>query len=291
MSDSDSDFDFDFISGAANKVQGQLKTIRSTSQKTLSPETPKDVSDVSALNESIVNLETPDPSPKLNVSVNITPPRTPVATPVVRKKGGKRKKNNRGYVRTQKTSKALAKLETAKNRTSDSEDESDSDEITVLDGDKMITSNMITVKIRWKHQIKRFQANTSEPLGVMFDRFSKMVGSSSSLILFYLDGKALNRNETLGSVGVDVTSIVEARLNLMTEVPLIQVKLQTKEKRNEQILKIKPSEKFRSMMEKYAAMTKSDISKIKFFFDGEEIDPDSTPDDLELEGGECIDVY
>ena len=44
-------------------------------------------------------------------------------------------------------------------------------------------------------------------------------------------------------------------------------------------------------MKKYASEKGLDVSKLKFMLDGEKLDASSTPEELDLEGGECIDVY
>lgn len=45
------------------------------------------------------------------------------------------------------------------------------------------------------------------------------------------------------------------------------------------------------LMHKYAEEKKVPPEKLKFMFDGEVLDPSETPDNLGLDGGECIDVY
>ena len=45
------------------------------------------------------------------------------------------------------------------------------------------------------------------------------------------------------------------------------------------------------LMDKYAEQTGQDAAKLSFHFDGEPLPPSQTPDSLELEGGECIDVH
>jgi hypothetical protein len=44
-------------------------------------------------------------------------------------------------------------------------------------------------------------------------------------------------------------------------------------------------------MDLYAAATKTNTKQLKFHWDGEEIDPEATPEDLDFENGECIDVF
>ena len=70
-----------------------------------------------------------------------------------------------------------------------------------------------------------------------------------------------------------------------------QVKLQTKEKRKAQTLKMRPTDKFRVLMESYATMNKTGSNQFKFFFDGEQLDPEKSPEDMDFEDGECIDVF
>ena len=44
-------------------------------------------------------------------------------------------------------------------------------------------------------------------------------------------------------------------------------------------------------MATYAQKTKNILTDLKFKLDGEELDPNGTPEMLDLEGGETIDVY
>lgn len=45
------------------------------------------------------------------------------------------------------------------------------------------------------------------------------------------------------------------------------------------------------LMHKYADEKKVSLEKLKFYFDGEVLDPKETPVNLDLDGDECIDVY
>ena len=50
-------------------------------------------------------------------------------------------------------------------------------------------------------------------------------------------------------------------------------------------------DKMEIVMARYTSETGLARTKLKFFFDGEPLDGGSTAEDLELEGGECIDVH
>ena len=54
---------------------------------------------------------------------------------------------------------------------------------------------------------------------------------------------------------------------------------------------MRPTDKFRVLMEQYATMNKTGSNQFKFFFDGEQLDPEKSPEDMDFEDGECIDVF
>ena len=51
------------------------------------------------------------------------------------------------------------------------------------------------------------------------------------------------------------------------------------------------AEKFSVVMKQYAEQQGLPLKTLKFVFDGEVVSPNETPEDLDLEGDECIDVF
>ena len=51
------------------------------------------------------------------------------------------------------------------------------------------------------------------------------------------------------------------------------------------------AEKFSVVMKQYAEQQGVALKSLKFVFDGEVVSPNETPEDLDLEGDECIDVF
>ena len=47
----------------------------------------------------------------------------------------------------------------------------------------------------------------------------------------------------------------------------------------------------KEVMDKYIQKIGTSREKVKFFFDGEELEESQTAEDLDMEGGECIDVH
>ena len=141
-------------------------------------------------------------------------------------------------------------------------------------------------------QVKRLVVNLSDRFLVLFDKFAADVGETdAALIDFYLDDRRLDRGAVVGDANLDRSKIVKARKNYSGNFKTIEVKLQTNDRRKERLLKIRPSDPFSKLMQSYADLEKSNLRGFKFIFDGEVLDPQTTPEQLEFEGGECIDVF
>lgn len=72
---------------------------------------------------------------------------------------------------------------------------------------------------------------------------------------------------------------------------MLELKIQGQSRGAVVIVSIRPQDQMRVLMQKYADATSNDLSKLVFNFDGEQLSPDDTPEMLDLEGGECIDVH
>jgi hypothetical protein len=71
----------------------------------------------------------------------------------------------------------------------------------------------------------------------------------------------------------------------------IELKIQRKGHKEPILIPIKKNQKMRVLMLKCSEYLELPDEKLKFSFDGESINPNETPMDLDLEGGECIDLY
>lgn len=71
----------------------------------------------------------------------------------------------------------------------------------------------------------------------------------------------------------------------------MELKVQRKGHKEPILIQIKKTQKMRVLMLKCAERLDVPVEKLKFSFDGESLNPNETPVDLDLEGGECIDLY
>jgi hypothetical protein len=71
----------------------------------------------------------------------------------------------------------------------------------------------------------------------------------------------------------------------------MELKVQRKGCKQPILIRISKTQKMRVLMLKCAECLDVPVEKLKFSFDGESLNPNETPLDLDMEGGECIDVY
>lgn len=71
---------------------------------------------------------------------------------------------------------------------------------------------------------------------------------------------------------------------------MLQLKLLIKDQRKPILVYMDKKEKMKSIMLQGAEELKKSIDELKFHFDGDLINPSDTPEDLDLEGGEVIEI-
>ena len=121
----------------------------------------------------------------------------------------------------------------------------------------------------------------------------------------------LRRFDTYKSAGLLVTSFIDAsqrvpedEINIVDEAGAaakekeeqsnegkIVLKFQSDRRRGAEMIWVAKDERFEGIMARYAAKAGVDLAALKFLFDGEPLGRLDTPLDLDLEGGECIDVH
>ena len=78
---------------------------------------------------------------------------------------------------------------------------------------------------------------------------------------------------------------------IATSENMLEFKVQTRNRNSQVIVQIRSEDPMSVLMQKYADATSNDLSKLTFRFDGDNLEEDDTPTSLDLEGGECIDVF
>lgn len=181
----------------------------------------------------------------------------------------------------------------------------DNDDVEEVDDYDSFVGQLM-VKIEWKLDIFRLAVFPSDRIGTVLDRAAKHVDADPASVQLLLQGEALRRDQTIAAKGVTIASILELRAKggvkkgsdedeVEEEEELdedqIQLKFRTKDRKSEVKLVIGLAEKFSVVMKQYAERRGVALKSLKFVFDGEIVNPDETPEDLDLEGEECIDVF
>jgi len=314
MNASDEDeFDFDFVNNASKKVQSNWAKDfnREKSESRRSAKRDKAAEEEQAGEIGCKKTETLAPcqtspvkvgkenslgkSEVMDSLVEITPPGSPTGgTPLSAR-------TVRGANRTNKTKKALAQLK--KTTAVSSGRLAVREEVGLLssdeeggDGEEVSKEDTIKVKVMWKGKVERVTVSCAERMGKVMDRMAGMVGVPSSSLLLYRGEELLGREETVGGLGLSVASVLQGRVRVTVdgETPQggIELRLQTKDRRSQAVLiTILPTEQMKEVMDKYVQKSGICREKVKFFFDGEELEENQTAEELEMEGGECIDVH
>jgi len=307
---SDDEFDLDFMSQATKKVQTNWKK---NIDKKPSPKSKPgltgsktklttDPAPTSKIKKGKENDEVPVEAVQVDSEeeVSITPPASPLVTGPL--------KAVRGANRTKKTQKALELLQTANVVKNNSESRrrgrgdislGEGNELLISDDEGQEDKDLIELKVRWKTDIVRVEVNQRDRMGKVMDKLGEEVGMPVGEISLYLGENSeeqISRDSTVSGLGLSIVSVLYGRGRVVAEGAkdegTFQVKLQTKDRRAQPVLlDIRPTDTMETVMEKFSTQAGLDRKKLKFFFDGEQLEGDSTAEDLDLEGGECFDVH
>jgi len=267
--------------------------------------------------------KTPESKSPSKNQENLTPPPSPSTDQVESggwsgRRGGRggrgRGRAVRGAAATKKTLQALKRLETGqdnpilklwdKKRRSNNKGAKKNIgagiEISDDDDNEENQDDVEYIKIQWKTNIERVKVRQSDRMGDVLDRFVSSLGLEAGDIYFIMKDDSTDRKieqvaRDMSVENVNVATIFKARSRKeeseTKEAPGIELKVQTKDRRASVNIKITMMDKMSVLMQKYSQIKNVDISTLKFFFDGEELDAEETGYSLDLEGGECIDVH
>ena len=326
----DDDYDIDFVINASNKVKEKwaktsldkdLRDVTNTTydddcaegstRKKKSKRSNKIVGNMPVtkiVNESLEVSDEEEISGKnkeTTLDITITPPGSPTSSPP------STEKPTRGSRRTKKTEQALKKIQKSKVR-NDMLRSADQ-RLAQVDREIMseelrkrhlvIEDDTLELKVRWKAEVFRLEVKKADKMSKVMEQVAEKAGIAAKDLSIYKDqvsGVPLPRDATVKSQGLSIVSFLHARAKVVTPGELskspgeggIELKLQTKDRRAQPVtVNIDLSDKMEVVIQKYCDETNLKKEKVKFFFDGEHLNPEDTAEDLDLEGGECIDVH
>lgn len=152
----------------------------------------------------------------------------------------------------------------------------------------------ILVKIRIRGRLHKFPIAESDTFGDMFEKLARKEKVEKARLLITLGDKRIFPSDTPLGVQLTIADILEcviARRRLAPHVTdIIEIQMQGQFERRKVPYTMGKDEPLREIMQEYASKNSTDLKHLTFLFDGENLDPESTPKSLDLDNGDCIDV-
>ena len=229
--------------------------------------------------------------------ITITPPGSPDGSSDINDK-----KYSRGAKATQKTKAALKKMQKSKFA---NELRYDNTTMILEQMERQVPHfheplhRLIELKIRFMADIHRIEVREIDKISLVMEKLSEQIKVAAKDINLYKDSEAvepLAKDRTVKDAGLSIVSVLAARCKVVSATSAanskIEIKLQTKDRRAQPVMiSIEANDTMLALMEKFCQESGLEKSKVKFFFDGEQLNETDTAEDLELEGGECMDVH
>lgn len=162
----------------------------------------------------------------------------------------------------------------------------------------------VSVKVWWKFErFDKFVIRRFQKIASLFDHYSELEHVPQSQIWLTLSDVQVHPNDSPDSLKLTVASVLEGgvvygevknasnQVKHTLNVDEMELKVQRKGCKQPILIRINKTQKMRVLMLKCAECLDVPAEKLKFSFDGESLNPNETPVDLDMEGGECIDVY
>lgn len=179
-----------------------------------------------------------------------------------------------------------------------------SDDVVIIeDTDALDENEELSVKVYWqsseffKFKIRRFQKLTQ-----IFDYFSNKENVSHDKLLFTFNDRILKPDDTPDAINYNIVKFIDGGIVNQSVSKLvkdddnkkdqsgIKIKFQCQNVKKPFETWVEFDEKLSKAMMKCAEHFETALDKLRFEFDGDSISGKTTAKDLELEGGECIDV-
>ena len=180
-----------------------------------------------------------------------------------------------------------------------------SDVILVNDnyGTPTSANRKITVRIRTRIGVERFQLNRNEKFQEIFNELAKKHSvNADSLSLSFTDTQknfqTLKPMDTPSSVNLSVADIIDCVVVQSTTQDesfensdnIVSIKVQGSDSKSVKLFKVLKNGPLGKMMQQYADFRQVPLSKLKFSFDGETMTSEQSPDDLDMDDENVVDV-
>ncbi|XP_048002106.1 uncharacterized protein CG4449 [Leguminivora glycinivorella] len=162
-------------------------------------------------------------------------------------------------------------------------------------------NELMSVKVEWRSKtIVKFELRKYQKLTPIFEHFSKAENVSYDKLYFSYRGKIIQPEDTPDSIEYSIAKFIEGGIVTQSVVAAssndneirdgIKLKFQCLNVKKPFEMIVGPDDKMATAMLRCAEHFEKPFDKLKFEFDGDIVSGKTTPRELDLEGGGCIDV-
>ncbi|KAK4324043.1 hypothetical protein Pmani_005292 [Petrolisthes manimaculis] len=190
-------------------------------------------------------------------------------------------------------------------------DQLNQSDVVLLSDEEEDVNREINLRIRWGTEIVRISIRKLQPFSEVYRQLGEKHGVSPSHIMLSHNHRLIPHTVCPHDLAITIVDFIEGGImeedvhecssnskNTMssqshiTQAPdSIALKVQNSNSKATLTIHISKSDKMKILMHRYAELKDAKLEDLKFFFDGERLNPNDTPSSLDLDGGECIDVY
>lgn len=162
--------------------------------------------------------------------------------------------------------------------------------------------NVINLRVKWGSDYLRMPFRTFQKFSHLYQELAQRFSVNVSQVVLSHKDKVISSGQCPRDLGLSIADIIEGGIESKASCDRVEavgeknpdsvcLKVQNADRKGMLNINISRYDKMSVLMHKYAKEKNVNLEKLKFLFDGEILDPNETPVDLDLDGGECIDVY
>lgn len=160
----------------------------------------------------------------------------------------------------------------------------------------------MALKIIWDGKLEKFNIRRHQKIGIVMNIIAEREKSNPKDVLFTFNDRILKADETPASLDYKITDFIHGRIFQTADSGAsasskrvlgpndIEIKIQSDKFKKPLIIIVNKNESFKVATIKCAEEIGVKPETIQFKFDGDIINLKQTPEDLDMDGGEVIDL-
>ncbi|KAI8130933.1 Uncharacterized protein FF38_03608 [Lucilia cuprina] len=162
----------------------------------------------------------------------------------------------------------------------------------------------LNIKVNWKGKLESFKLRKYQKFSIIFTQLAERENISAENIVFNLNDRIIMTDDTPDSINYKIFHFIDGRVlknrfnspgavtaaTKKRDANKITLKIQSDKWKRPLQIDLMKTDKFRILYIKCAEELKVALDHLKLSFDGELLELNDTPADLDLEGGEAIDL-